>query len=67
MPRGSRWHAVSRATEVCRQLGAPRRRGNDITIGITAVVMKAHPLSRNAGDFAGIPDLEVEGTDINGR
>jgi predicted nucleic acid-binding protein len=49
------------AGEVFRQLGSPRRRAADITIGVTAVLRGATLLSSNARDFAGIPDLVVEG------
>lgn len=52
---------AERAAQIYRKLGAPRRRGNDITIGVTAVVMRARLVTRNAADFAGIPDLDVEG------
>lgn len=47
------------AAEVFRRLGSPRRRGADIAIGVTAAGMEATLLSRNRGDFDGIPGLEV--------
>lgn len=49
------------SAEVFRQLGSPRRRAADIAIGVTAVLRGATLLSRNARDFAGIPDLDLEG------
>ena len=49
------------SAEVFRELGSPRRRAADIAIGVTAAAMEARLLTRNARDFAGIPDLEVEG------
>jgi predicted nucleic acid-binding protein len=51
---------ASVAAEVFRSLGSPRRRAADIAIGVTAVAMEAALVTRNARDFAGIPDLEVE-------
>ena len=51
---------AERAARVFRRLGSPRRRANDIAIGVTAVTMKARLVSRNRGDFVGIPGLEVE-------
>lgn len=51
---------AARAAEVFRQLGSPRRRAADIAIGVTAVSLDALLLTRNARDFAGIPDLRVE-------
>lgn len=54
---------ASRAAEVFRQLGSPRRRANDIAIGVTAVAFDAVLLTRNARDFAGIPDLRLEVVD----
>lgn len=53
--------SAQRAGEVFRSLGSPRRRGSDIAIGVTAAVMRARLITRNAADFAGIPDLDVEG------
>lgn len=49
------------AGEVFRQLGSPRARAADIAIGVTAALRGATLLSSNARDFAGIPDLVVEG------
>ena len=51
---------AEQAAEVFRMLGSPRRRGADIAIGVTAASLGAHLLTRNARDFAGIPDLVVE-------
>ncbi len=51
---------ASRAADVFRSLGSPRRRANDIAIGVTAASCRATLLTRNARDFAGIPDLTVE-------
>lgn len=50
---------ASAAAEVFRILGSPRRRAADICIGVTAVLRGATLISRNARDFAGIPDLDV--------
>jgi len=50
------------AAEVFRRLGSPRRRAADIAIGVTAAQMDALLLTRNERDFAGIPQLVVEGT-----
>lgn len=46
--------------EIFRRLGSPRRRAADVAIGVTAATMGALLLTRNARDFAGIPDLHVE-------
>ena len=48
------------SAEVFRNLGSPRRRSADVTIGVTAASMEALLLTRNARDFAGIPHLELE-------
>lgn len=48
------------AAEIFRRLGSPRKRAADIAIGVTAAVTAALLLTRNARDFAGIPDLELE-------
>jgi predicted nucleic acid-binding protein len=48
------------AAETFRNLGSPRRRAADIAIGVTAAAMDAVLLTRNAGDFAGIPHLLLE-------
>lgn len=53
-------HIAQKSGEVFRGLGSPRRRAADIAIGVTAAAMEARLLSRNAADFAGIPDLRVE-------
>ena len=51
---------ASRSADVFRNLGSPRRRANDIAIGVTAAVSDAVLLTRNARDFAGIPALRIE-------
>ena len=48
------------AAEVFRNLGSPRRRAADIAIGATASCLAATLLTCNAGDFAGIPRLQIE-------
>ncbi len=48
------------AADVFRQLKSTRRRSSDIAIGVTAAAMGALLITRNAADFAGIPDLEIE-------
>lgn len=51
---------AAHAAEIFRRLGSPRRRAADIAIGVTAAAMGAVLLTRNARDFAGIPDLDLE-------
>ncbi len=51
---------ASVAAELFRRLGSPRRRAADIAIGTTALFMGATLLTRNASDFAGIPQLKIE-------
>jgi predicted nucleic acid-binding protein len=51
---------AARAADVFRALGSPRRRAADIAIGVTAAASGALLLTRNANDFAGVPDLEIE-------
>ncbi|MBI4864855.1 MAG: PIN domain-containing protein [Candidatus Riflebacteria bacterium] len=51
---------AARAAEVFRSLGSPRRRAADIAIGVTAAELGATLFTRNARDFAGIPDLVIE-------
>ena len=51
---------AAQAAEVFRRLGSPRRRAADIAIGVTAAATAAVLLTRNARDFAGIPDLQLE-------
>ena len=48
------------AADVFRRLGSPRRRAADVAIGVTAAALGAVLVTRNAGDFAGIPDLHLE-------
>lgn len=48
------------SAEVFRSLGSPRRRAADVMIGVSAVANDAVLLTRNARDFAGIPDLRLE-------
>lgn len=50
-----------RAGEVFRSLGSPRKRAADVAIGVTAAALGAVLLTRNRADFAGIPELELEG------
>lgn len=49
-----------KAGEVFRQLGSPRRRTADIAIGVVAAAYDATLATRNARDFAGIPNLRFE-------
>ena len=51
------------AGAVFRSIGSPRRRGADVAIGITSAAMGATLLTRNSGDFAGIPSLQLEAVD----
>lgn len=51
---------AAQAADVFRRLGSPRRRSADIAIGVTAAATSALLLTRNARDFAGIPDLALE-------
>lgn len=51
---------AAHAAEVFRRLGSPRKRAADIAIGVTAAATEALLLTRNARDFAGIPDLKLE-------
>ena len=51
---------ATRAAEVFRLLGSPRRRGADVAIGVTASAASAVLITRNARDFAGVPGLRVE-------
>lgn len=51
---------AGQAAEIFRRLGSPRRRAADVAIGVTASASEAVLLTRNARDFAGIPDLQVE-------
>lgn len=53
---------AAQAAEVFRRLGSPRRRGADVAIGVTAAALGAVLLTRNARDFAGVPDLRVQET-----
>lgn len=48
------------AGEVFVALGRPRRRANDIAIGVTARERTATLLTRNARDFARITGLTIE-------
>jgi predicted nucleic acid-binding protein len=48
------------AAEAFRRLGSPRKRAADVAIGVTAVAHDAVLLTRNARDFAGISNLNVE-------
>lgn len=51
---------ATQSAEVFRRLGSPRRRGADVAIGVTAAAHDAVLLTRNARDFAGVPDLRAE-------
>ncbi len=48
------------AAEIFRKLGSPRKRAADVAIGVTAALTGAVVLTRNAKDFAGVPDLQLE-------
>ncbi len=49
------------AGDVYRALGSPRRRANDIVIGMTAAAMGSTLLTCTVRDFTGIPALQLEG------
>ena len=51
---------AEQAADTFRSLGSPRARAADILIGTTAAFARARLLTRNARDFAGIPDLDLE-------
>lgn len=51
---------ADRAADLFRRLGAPRRRANDLAIGVTAAEAGATLLTRNEPDFGDIPGLAVE-------
>jgi predicted nucleic acid-binding protein len=51
---------AAQAAEIFRRLGSPRRRAADIAIGVAAAATSSLLLTRNARDFAGIPNLELE-------
>ena len=51
---------AAHAADVFRRLGSPRKRAADIAIGVTAAATGAVLLTRNARDFADIPDLQLE-------
>jgi predicted nucleic acid-binding protein len=51
---------ATRAAEVFRLLGSPRKRAADIAIGVTAAALGATLLTRNRRDFAGVPHLTLE-------
>ena len=51
---------ATRAADVFRRLGSPRKRAADIAIGVTAAAHGASLLTRNKRDFAGIPHLTLE-------
>jgi len=51
---------AAESAEVFRRLGSPRKRAADVAIGVTAAVDDAVLVTRNARDFAGIPDLRIE-------
>jgi predicted nucleic acid-binding protein len=51
---------ATRAAETFRLAGSPRRRANDIAIGVTAASRGAILLTRNERDFSGIAGLILE-------
>jgi predicted nucleic acid-binding protein len=51
---------VEKAAEIFRLLGSPRSRAANVLIGVAATWIGARLLTRNARDFAGIPDLDIE-------
>lgn len=51
---------AAHAGEVFRSAGSPRRRGADVTIGVTALASGAVLLTRNARDFRVVPGLRIE-------
>ncbi len=53
------------AADVFRRLGSPRKRAADVAIGVTATAHDAVLVTRNARDFAGIPELRLEATGSN--
>ena len=53
---------AERAAALFTSLGRPRRRAADIAIAATALAYDATLLTRNAGDFANVPGLSVDGT-----
>ena len=55
---------ATRSAEVFRLLGSPRRRGNDIAIGVTAASMGAVLFTNNSDDFVDIPELRLEVVEI---
>ena len=54
---------ASLAADAFRRLGRPRKRGQDIAIGVAAVAAGATLLTRNVRDFRGIDGLVVEGAE----
>ena len=50
---------ATKAGVVFHRLGSPRRRANDIAIGVTAAEANAHLFTLNGRDFRGIPNLRV--------
>jgi predicted nucleic acid-binding protein len=58
---------AAQAADVFRRLGSPRKRSADVAIGVTAAAYEAVLVTRNARDFAGIPDLRLESTDPRSR
>ncbi len=51
---------AAQSARTFRDLGSPRRRAADIAIGVSAAAFGARLLSRNAADFADIPNLDLE-------
>ena len=52
---------ASRSAEMYHALGSPRKRGNDVSIAVTALAHKATLLTHNPKDFDDIPGLQVLG------
>lgn len=53
------FYVATAASVVFRELGSPRRRSNDIAIGVTASTHGAALLTLNSGDFSDIPELRL--------
>jgi len=51
---------ASKAAELFRTLGSPRKRAADIAIASTALALGATLLTRNRRDFSDIPGLNLE-------
>jgi predicted nucleic acid-binding protein len=51
---------AAEAAEAFRRLGSPRKRAADVARGVPAAAHDAVLVTRNAHDFAGIPDQRLE-------